>query len=89
VTSAQALELFAKLLQVTIFVAGPVLVTSLLAGLVVGIVQAATQINESSVSFVVKATSVVIVLVAFGPTLVAFAVDYTRGSLLAIEHVVR
>ncbi len=88
-TSAQALELFARLLQTTIFVAGPVLLTSLLAGLMVGIVQAATQINESSISFVIKVTSVVGVLVGLGPTLVSYAVDYARGSFLAIEHVVR
>jgi flagellar biosynthetic protein FliQ len=89
VNSAQALELVARLLQVTMCVAGPVLLSALFAGLFVGILQAATQINEASVSFVVKVTSVIAVLVTLGPTLVTYAVDYARSSLGAIEHVVR
>ncbi len=88
-TSAAALELVARLLQVTMFVAGPILASSLLAGLVVGIMQAATQINEASISFVVKVASVVAMIVVIGPTLVTYTVDYTRASLASIEHVVR
>ncbi len=88
-SSTYALELFAHLLQVTMLVAGPVLMASLLAGLGVGILQAATQINEASISFVVKVTSVVAILIGLGPTLVAYAVDYARASFVAIEHVVR
>lgn len=87
--SAQALELIARLLQVTMFVAGPVLLASLVAGLLVGIVQAATQINEASVSFIVKVVSVVAVLVGLGPSLVTYTTDYARSSFGAIEHVVR
>jgi flagellar biosynthetic protein FliQ len=89
VTSASALELVARLLQVTIFVAGPILMASLLAGLGVGILQAATQVNEASISFVVKVTSVVAIIVAVGPALVTYTVDYARSSFVAIEHVVR
>jgi flagellar biosynthesis protein FliQ len=85
----QALELFAHLLGVAMFVAGPVLLASLCAGLLVGILQAATQINEASISFVAKVTSVVAVLVTLGPMLATHAVDYARHSFSAIEHVVR
>ncbi len=88
-STAHALELIAHLLQVTMSVAGPVLLASLLAGLGVGVLQAATQVNEASVSFIVKATSVIFVIVAIGPMLVTFAVDYTRASFQEIEHVVR
>jgi flagellar biosynthetic protein FliQ len=89
VSSAQAVELIAGLLRVTMTVAGPVLLGSLCAGLLVGILQAATQVNEASVSFIAKMTMVVVVLVGLGPTLVTYAVDYARNSLLSIEHVVR
>jgi flagellar biosynthesis protein FliQ len=51
---AAAFDLFAQLLRVTVFIAGPPLLTALIAGLVVGIFQAATQINEASLSFLVK-----------------------------------
>ena len=88
-TSAQALDLFAHLLRVVLVVAGPPLMMSLVAGLVVGILQAATQINEASISFVVKISTVGTLLVVLGPMLVANVVDYTRSTFMAIEHVVR
>ncbi len=87
-TPDQALDLIARLLQVTVFIAGPVLLASLLAGVLVGIVQAATQINEASVSFVVKASVVLGVLVAIGPSLAAHAVGYARESFESMQHLV-
>jgi len=84
----QALELALALLQVTAFVAGPVLLASLIAGVTIGIVQAATQVNEASISFVTKAGAIVVVLVTLGPMLASHALTYTRASLVAIEHVV-
>jgi flagellar biosynthetic protein FliQ len=87
--SDQALELALALIQVTAFVAGPVLVASLIAGVTIGIVQAATQINEASISFIGKAAAIVLVMVTLGPMLASHALTYTRASLLSIEHVVR
>jgi flagellar biosynthetic protein FliQ len=88
VSSDHALELALALIQVTGFIAGPVLFASLLAGVGIGIVQAATQINEASISFITKAGAIVIVLVVLGPMLASHALSYTRASLLSIEHVV-
>jgi flagellar biosynthetic protein FliQ len=88
-TSDQALELISNLLQATMFIAGPILFASLFAGVVVGILQAATQINEASVSFIVKAAAVMAVLVAIGPALAAHAIGYAKNSLSSVEHVVR
>ena len=84
----QALELALALIQVTGFVAGPVLLASLLAGVTIGILQAATQVNEASISFIAKAGAIIVVLVALGPMLAAHAISYTRASLVSIEHVV-
>jgi flagellar biosynthesis protein FliQ len=84
----QALELALALIQVTAFVAGPVLLASLIAGVTIGIVQAATQVNEASISFVAKAGAIVLVLVTLGPLLASHALSYTRASLVSIEHVV-
>jgi flagellar biosynthetic protein FliQ len=69
-------------------VAGPVLLASLLAGVTIGILQAATQVNEASISFIAKAGAIIVVLVALGPMLAAHAISYTRASLVSIEHVV-
>lgn len=62
---------------------------SLVAGVAVGLAQTVTQVNEASVSFVVKTAAVLAALAIFGPNLLGHAVQYTRASLLAVEHVVR
>jgi flagellar biosynthetic protein FliQ len=87
-TSDQALDLIASLFRVTLFVAGPILLASLFAGIAVGVIQAATQINEASVSFIVKVMAVLAVLVTIGPALASYATGYTRESLQSIERVV-
>jgi len=85
----QALGMVLEALRVTLWLSGPVLAVALVAGLVVGVAQTVLQINEASVSFVVKVAAVIGVLVILGPLLATKIVDYTRGSLEAIEHVVR
>jgi flagellar biosynthetic protein FliQ len=85
----ETLGLMSQFLRAAGMIALPVLVASLVAGLVVGVVQAATQINEASVSFVVKAAAVVLVLVLVGPSLTAELVRYTRESFRSIATVVK
>jgi len=85
----QALGLVLEALRVSLWLAGPVLAAALVAGLLVGVAQTVLQINEASVSFIVKLGALAVVLVVFGPLLAAKVVDYTRGSLEAIAHVVR
>jgi flagellar biosynthesis protein FliQ len=89
VTTDSGLALMLDLFITCARVGGPLLLIALAAGLVVGIAQAATQLNESSVSFVVKAAALMATLLLLGPTLGGYAVQYTRTSLQAIEHVVR
>ncbi len=88
-SSDQALAMILDCLRATLWVAGPILVISLVAGLLVGVGQTVLQINEASVSFVVKVAAVICVLLVLGPMLASKVVDYTRSSLQAIEHVVR
>ncbi|MEO8798736.1 MAG: flagellar biosynthetic protein FliQ [Polyangiaceae bacterium] len=85
----QAANLIANLLQTTLLVAGPILIASLLAGVFVGILQTATQINEASVSYVVKVVAVGLVLVVLGPRLAQQAIGYTKDNFKAVATVVR
>jgi len=80
--------LIADLLRTVLYVAGPILVVSLLAGVLVGIIQTATQINEASVSYVVKVVAVGAVLIVLGPRLAQEAVGYARQNLKAVATVV-
>ncbi len=82
-------ELFVKALFVTTKVAGPMLFATLLVGLVIGVLQAATQVNEASISFIAKLLAIVATVVVLGSWTLAQLVDYTSRTLSAIADVVR
>ncbi len=75
-------------LYTLLMVSAPVLVTILVVGLVVSIFQAATQINEATLSFVPKIIAAVAVLAVTGPWMMSTLVDYLRGMLLSIPGAV-
>lgn len=87
-TTQAALELLTGMLTVTLMVVAPLLLASLVAGVFVGIVQTATQVNEPSVSYVVKVACVLAVLLAVGSMLAERTVSYARSSFGAIADVV-
>jgi flagellar biosynthetic protein FliQ len=71
-----------------LLVAAPLLLVALVVGLVVSIFQAATQINDATLSFVPKIIASVAVLAVAGPWMMTTLVDYLRGILLAIPRAV-
>lgn len=76
-------------LTTTAYVAGPLLAAALVAGVLVGLFQAVVQVNEASLSFIVKLACVAGVLVALGATLSASLAGYARSCFGGIEKVVR
>jgi flagellar biosynthetic protein FliQ len=85
----EAVALVSNLLRTTLFVCAPLLAVAVVAGVVVGVVQTATQVNEASISFVVKIVAVVAVGAALGSQLATSVIDYTRACYGAIGTVVR
>ena len=67
-----------------LMVSAPVLLTILAVGLVVSIFQAATQINEATLSFVPKVLAAVAVLAIAGPWMLTMLVEYIQRTLLSI-----
>ena len=65
-------------MEITLLVAGPMLLVVLVIGLVVSIFQAATQINEATLSFIPKLVGVFVTLVVAGPWMLTTMVDYMR-----------
>ena len=65
-------------LTVMLLLAAPLLLTSLVVGLIVSILQAATQINEMTLSFIPKLIATILALVMAGPWMLTFFVDYVR-----------
>ena len=75
-------------LWVLLMVSAPLLLVVLVVGLVVSIFQAATQINEATLSFVPKVVAAVAVLAITGPWMLSTLVDYIQRTLQGIPGAV-
>ena len=75
-------------LYLMLIVSAPVLLAVLVIGLIVSIFQAATQINEATLSFVPKIIGAVAVLAIAGPWMLTTLVEYVQRTLQAIPNVV-
>ncbi len=75
-------------LWVLLMVSAPVLLVVLVVGLVVSVFQAATQINEATLSFVPKIIAAVVVLAVAGPWMMTTLVEYLQRTLQAIPSAV-
>ena len=75
-------------LYMLLMVAAPVLLTILAVGLIVSIIQAATQIHEATLSFVPKVIAAVAVLAVTGPWMLTTLVEYLQRTLQSIPSVV-
>lgn len=67
----------------------PILIPALLAGLLLGMVQAATSINEATLSFVPKLIVVAICLALFGGAIIMLLVDFTQDIFARIPELTR
>ena len=65
-------------LYVMLMIAAPMLLAALAVGLIVSILQAATQINEMTLSFIPKLLAMIATLVIAGPWMITVYVDYVR-----------
>jgi flagellar biosynthesis protein FliQ len=83
------LSLADRMLWVTALVAAPVLIASLVIGLAVGIVQAATSVNEQTLTFVPKLAITALVLVLFGGSMMALVGDFTEDVFAQIAGISR
>jgi flagellar biosynthetic protein FliQ len=67
-----------RALWTTLMVGGPIIVVSLVVGLAISVVQAATQINEATLTFVPKLVVVALILVLLGPSMISQLMEFTR-----------
>ena len=86
--SQQVLTYGQQALFMLLTVAAPVLLTVMGVGLLVSIFQAATQINEATMSFVPKILAAVAMLALAGPWMLTSLVDYLQRMLMAIPSAV-
>lgn len=75
-------------MEVTLMVSAPMLLVALVVGLVVSIFQAATQINEMTLSFIPKLVGIFVALVVAGPWMLAVMIDYMRELFSSIPRLI-
>jgi flagellar biosynthesis protein FliQ len=82
------MTLGSRALEVTLMLAAPMLLVALITGLVVGAFQAATQINEMTLSFIPKLIAISAALMVAGPWMLKVLVSYTRELFESIPGLI-
>ncbi|ACL29906.1 flagellar biosynthesis protein FliQ [Buchnera aphidicola] len=78
-TSEYVMELFYDAMKVALIIASPLLLAALISGLIISILQAATQVNEQTLSFIPKIISVLGVISILGPWMLGVMLDYMHN----------
>jgi flagellar biosynthetic protein FliQ len=86
--STAVINLMSEALQLTLLISAPLLLTALAVGLVVSVFQAATQINEMTLSFIPKLVGVFFAVVVSGPWILQLLIDYTQRLFASIPGMV-
>ena len=79
ITPELAINVCRKAVQTVLMCAAPMLLSGLIVGLIVSIFQAATQINEQTLSFIPKIVAVFLTLLIFGPWIIQILTAFTIG----------
>jgi flagellar biosynthetic protein FliQ len=87
-TPENVMDLAHKTLMVTTLISAPLLLIALITGLVIGMLQAATQINESTLSFIPKLLMLVLSLFVAGPWILRMLIDFTRDLYASIPAMI-
>jgi flagellar biosynthetic protein FliQ len=85
--SSLVIELVFQALRMALVLSGPILLGLLIVGLLIGIVQAATQLNETTIAFVPKIIVLVVIILLAGPVMLTLFTDYLRELILRIPSI--
>jgi flagellar biosynthesis protein FliQ len=87
-TPGTVMEIGRQAIEATLVLSAPLLLTALLIGLVVSIFQAATQINEQTLSFIPKLIGVFLVLLLAGPWMLSYITEYIQRLYSSIPGLI-
>ena len=77
-----------RALEITMLLAAPMLLVALVTGLIIGAFQAATQINEQTLSFIPKLLALALTLVVAGPWMLKVLLSYTHELFESIPNLI-
>ncbi len=87
-TPTAVIELGRQAIEVTLMVSAPLFLAALATGLLISIFQAATQINEMTLSFVPKLVAIFVTLVLAGPWMITLLTDFMRRLFESIPTMI-
>jgi flagellar biosynthetic protein FliQ len=87
-TPTTVIDLGRQALELTLLVSAPLFIAALVTGLIISIFQAATQINEQTLSFVPKLIATFITLVLAGPWMITMMTDFIRRLFESIPSMI-
>ncbi len=82
-----AMNICRKAVQTALMCAAPMLLAAMLVGLLVSIMQAATQINEQTLTFIPKIVAVFLTMIFFGPWIIRIMVNFTTGIFATVAAI--
>lgn len=88
-TQAMIVGIAQQAVLIMVMVAGPLLIVSLVVGLLVSIFQAVTQINEMTLTFVPKVVAIFVALIVLGPWMMQMMLGYTANTFVSIATLAR
>jgi len=80
------IEIGNQAMLLIVYIAAPLLLSALAVGLIISVFQAATQIQEQTLSFIPKLIALVVALVLFGPWMLQLWISYTQDLYLRIPQ---
>ena len=87
-TPSTVIEIGRHAIEITLLVSAPLFIAALATGLIVSVFQAATQINEATLSFVPKLVVMFVTLLVAGPWMITVMTDYMRRLFEAIPGMI-
>ncbi|SNX55504.1 flagellar biosynthesis protein FliQ [Thermoanaerobacterium sp. RBIITD] len=83
------LDIGREALMITMIISAPLLIISLLIGLIISIFQATTQIQEQTLTFVPKILAIFASIILFGPWMLTTMINYTQHLILNINNFIK
>lgn len=81
-------NLASQAMTLALKVAGPLLITGLVIGIIVSLIQAVTQIQEQSLTFIPKIVGIGLVILVLGPWMLQQIVDWTTNLYMSIPQLI-
>jgi flagellar biosynthetic protein FliQ len=87
-TPATVVDIGRHAIELTLMISAPLFIAALAVGLIISIFQAATQINEATLSFVPKVVAIFLTMIFAGPWMLTMMTDYIRRLYEAIPSLI-